>query len=122
MNIDLNSAYNSHSIVNLAKEDQLNSVKDLIIFNDHQYHKNTNNEMKPIQSNSSIVTGLPPLSIEEILNDNTVNIVESDFEPNYDPSTSIYSMESTDTLRSTENFSSDDYLQFNFEQASSFEL
>jgi len=83
-----------------AKEQEINSIKDLLIFNnDHQYTKNTNN------------TNLPPLSIEEILNDNIIDI-QDPIQINSNQ-TSFYD----NSIESSDNFLlNDEYLNYSFEQ------
>lgn len=117
--------------------EQVNSVKDLIVFNDHQYTKNsTNNSINNSTNNftsqapavavapSSI--GLPPLSIEEVLNDHHPLMV-SDFsqdlsQTGYSPECSIQSSSvyyGNPIEPSQENFLGDDYLNFSLEQPAS---
>ena len=105
----------------------MNSVKDLIVFNDHQYTKNSTNSSA---SSAAAVTGapssagLPPLSIEEVLNDHC--LVLPDF--SQDPNQAGYSQEACSMQSvcygnsldsSNENFLNDDYLNFSFEQPDS---
>lgn len=110
----------------MGNDAQLNSVKDLIIFNDHQYTKNTIPTAVPNAVPTTVhqSTNLPPLSIEEILNDNQTSIefdqqFSQDLDPNYciqqRTATFFNSLESP-CLESNANYLNDDYLNFNFDQ------
>jgi len=120
-----------------TKEAQLNSVKDLIIFNDHQYtKKNTNLPIVQTSSSSvpnvssSIVSSnnhLPPLSIEEVLNDNQSFSEDYSQELSQDYNQSslspyqierpspFYSSVESSSLESSEHYLNDNYLDFNFD-------
>lgn len=103
----------SNNIVN----EQLNSVKDLIIFNDHQYTKNTNYTN---ETSTSTITNLPPLSIEEALNDQRIvqDFNDQDLTQISSTNCSIQSPAYYSIESSNENLLNDDYFdQFSFDQS-----
>lgn len=128
----------------------MNSIKDLIIFNDHQYTKNTNsipiqqqqqqqqsisnlnNPTIIIQSSpssiqsfdtQSINSNLPPLSIEEILNDNQSDYSQ-DLSPNYCVESSPFydTMESSSLMETNDTFLNDNYFSLDQPALVSFDF
>ena len=91
----------------------MNSVSDLIVFNDHQYTKSS-----PAVAVAPTPVGLPPLSIEEALNDNHGLMVpdqfSQDLSQNGSYSESVYCSSSIGS--SDEHLLGDNYLDFSLEQ------
>lgn len=107
----------------------MNSIRDLIVFNnDHQYTKNTNfanlNTNQVIHHQPAAVeqapqsnNNLPPLIIEEILNDNQF-VDQQDFIQPYTSDlsqTSFYASSLDTSMESTDNFLNDNSL-YSFDQ------